>query len=259
MAAPIGCAVCLLATLLLLPPAPGGAQQKPGGKTAEGQQEPDGTKADVMFVLDITGSMKFAIDGVESGLERILKKFKDRQIDAYVGLTVFRDTHHSKQKSPNDKVAGIKDDPWTFKFKGGSAFTTSSKEYRAVVSKLKAEGGGDIPENSLEAMKVAATAPTRKGVSRIMVLITDAPPHPGATLEKRVIDTRTALVSHKYHHVYLMTKPEDRAVYEQIWNKTAPHVDGMWFEIATPAAAFAGILDSVTEQAIKDVIRRRKK
>jgi len=243
------CGAGLLTALACLPaPARGGQQN-----------EPDGTKADVMFVLDITGSMKFAIDGVEKGLERILNKFKSREIDARVGLTVFRDTAHSKQKSLNDKVAGIKGDPWTFKFKSGGAFTALPKEYRSVVSKLKADGGGDIPENSLEAMKHAAQAPTRKGVSRIMVLITDAPPHGGATLEKRAIAVRTALVEHKYHHVHLITKPEDRAVYERIWNNKMPHVDGVWFEIAIPAAAFDGILDAVTEQAIKDVVRRRTK
>src|SRR5437588_577374 len=54
--------VCLMAVLALVPSASRGQQP---------QDQPDGTKADVMFVLDVTASMKFAIDGVESGLERI--------------------------------------------------------------------------------------------------------------------------------------------------------------------------------------------
>ena len=49
--------------------------------------------------------------------EKILKKLKDRGIDAHVGLTVFRD---EKKRTPNDKVAGIKGDPFTFKFKSGA-------------------------------------------------------------------------------------------------------------------------------------------
>jgi len=83
MKAWIVCGACLLAALLFVPSASAQGQQ---------QDQPDGTRADVMFVLDITGSMKFAIDGVETGLERILKKLKDREIDAHVGLTVFRDS-----------------------------------------------------------------------------------------------------------------------------------------------------------------------
>jgi hypothetical protein len=226
---------------------------------AGGQKEPDGTRADVMFVLDITGSMRFAIDGLESGLEKILKKLKDNEIDAQVGLTVFRDTDHCKFKSPNDKVAGIKGDPWTFTFKGRASFTASSKEYREVVSKLKADGGGDDPENSLEALRHAAKAPTRKGVSRIMVLITDAPPHPGKTLEQRIKDARTALVVNKYHHLYLLTTTGDRPLYERVWNNKAPQVDGAWFQIATPAASFAGLLQAITDRAITDVHKKKKK
>ena len=103
-------------------------------KCARGQQandQPDGTKADVMFVLDVTASMKFAIDGVESGLERILKKLKDQQIDAHVGLTVFRDRDKGNggKHVANDKAAGIKDDPFTFKFKDGH-FTDLPKAFR---------------------------------------------------------------------------------------------------------------------------------
>src|SRR5205823_4170278 len=55
----IGCVVCLLA-----PPASARGQQQ--------DEQLDGKKADVMFVLDITGSMQFAITGVEQGLEKIL-------------------------------------------------------------------------------------------------------------------------------------------------------------------------------------------
>jgi len=155
-------------------------------------------------------------------------------------------------------VAGIKGDPFTFKFKGGSSFTSASKEYRGIVAKIKAEGGGDIPENSLEGIKHAAGAPGRKGVTRIMVLITDAPPHGGPTLEKRISEVRAALTAHKYHHVYLMTTSDQRALYERVWNKDA-RVDGAWFQIATPPAAFAAILDSITEQAITDVHKWKRK
>src|SRR5205085_2723531 len=124
----------------------------------------DGKKADVMFVLDITGSMQFAIVGVEQGLEKILNKLKKNDITARVGLTVFRDREkgNGKKPTPNDLSPGIKGDPFTFNFKGKASFTDIQKEFRGVVSKLKAEGGGDIPENSLEGMKHAATAKTRK-------------------------------------------------------------------------------------------------
>jgi len=247
----IVCGVGLLATLLLPPESARGQNQ---------DEQLDGKKADVMFVLDVTGSMQFAIDGVEQGLEKIVNKLKKNDIDATVGLTVFRDRAqgNGNKPTPNDLTAGIKGDPFTFTFKGGSAFTDSQRDFRAVVAKLKAEGGGDIPENSIEGMKHAAAARTRKGVSRIMILITDAPPHPGATLAKRIGDTRENLVSHKYHHLYLMCRPDDRALYQSLWCEVKGHrLDGVFFPINNQPAAFAGILEEVSDRAVADLIKRR--
>lgn len=245
---------CLLAAMFLL------SADSASGK----QQEQDGTKADVMFVLDITATMQFAIDGVEQGLESILKKLKGKEkIDARVGLTVFRDRDHEKggngKATKNDKDAGIKTCPFTFKFKDGEPFTSKQKEFTTVVNKIKAEGGGDLPENSLEALKHAAEAKTRNKVTRVMILITDDEPHPGKTLDKRIENARKALLDHKYHHLHLVTRKEDRALYEKLWAKEKGHVvDGKWFAISNQPKAFAGILDEIAEQAHKDIRRWAK-
>jgi len=179
-----------------------------------------------------------------------------------VGLTVFRDRElgNGNKPTPNDQAAGITSDPFTFKF-GKSPYTSSSADYRKVLRSLKAEGGGDLPENSLEALKHAAAAETRTGVSRIMVLITDADAHKDLSVE----DVRKALLEHKHHHVYLMCHKDHQATYEQVWGKDDKGhvVNGVWFDLGKDAtaqkAAFAGVLDKVSAQASKDVIARRKK
>lgn len=237
-------------------------QKKDKGKVPE--QGGDGKRADVMFVLDVTGTMKFAIDGIEKGLETVIGKLEKRGIDADVGLTVFRDRKRGNNGKPsaNDLALKITDDPHTFTFKNGKQFTDKKKEFRELVQKLEAEGGGDIPENSLEAMKHAAEAKTRKGVSRVMILITDAPPHdPGKNPEKRTETTRDALLAHHYHHVYLVCKPADRALYEKVWHKggKGKNVDGVSYEISNTEAAFRGILDKIGDQTEKDVKRAAKK
>jgi len=270
----VGFGAFLLAALAMLQPEtaqgrekkkkPAGNENKQpaGNNQPAGQDEPDGTKADVMFVLDITGSMDYAIVGVEKGLEKILNRMKKNGIDARVGLTVFRDKKlgNKDEFHATDGPAGIKGDPFTFTFEGDSAFTSNQKEYRAVISKIKAGGGGDLPENSLEAIKHASEAKTRKAVSRIMVLITDDEPHPGATLDARLKDTRDALTEHRHHHLYLVCKPIHRPIYQKIYSEQKGHkVDGAFFPINNASAAFAGILEKVSEQAVKDVIARRKK
>ena len=46
---------------------------------------------DVMFVLDVTGSMQFAINGVRDGIIEFAQGLEKRKLDARVGLVAFRD------------------------------------------------------------------------------------------------------------------------------------------------------------------------
>jgi Ca-activated chloride channel family protein len=77
----IGCliaAICIGEPLhiLLEPDAP---------PTAESQQ------VDVMFVLDATASMQYAIDGTKSGIQTFADELQNENLDARVGLVAFRD------------------------------------------------------------------------------------------------------------------------------------------------------------------------
>ena len=56
--------------------------------------EPDAPptpKVDVMFVLDATASMQYAIDGTKSGIQNFADKLQNENLDARVGLVAFRD------------------------------------------------------------------------------------------------------------------------------------------------------------------------
>ena len=50
-----------------------------------------GRSVDVMFVLDVTGSMQFAINGVRDGIIEFAQELGKRKLDARVGLVAFRD------------------------------------------------------------------------------------------------------------------------------------------------------------------------
>jgi len=265
---------CLLAVLMLMAgDMAQGKQKKDKDKDKDKakaiqdlQNIPDGTKADVMFVLDVTGTMQFAIDGIVEGLENSIKTLKGKEgIESVrVGLTVFRDRDLGSggKVAPNDRVLNITGDPFTFTFgKDSDAFTDKTGEFREIVKKLKAEGGGDEPENSLEAIQLAAKAKTRPGrVTRIMVLITDAPPRQtGKQLDKVIVTTREAMVANKYHHLHIISRKNEQATYSGIWSqdKKGHRVDGTWFGISNQPKAFTGILDQIGKQANSDNARWR--
>jgi hypothetical protein len=124
---------------------------------------PTPPKMDILFVLDLTGSMDFAIKGIKDGILNLAKKLEDKQIDFRVGLVGFRD---------------IEDDgefPYPLLI-GGQTFTTNLPAFRDKVGALKADGGGDDPESCLQGLVLAAQQPFRADVDRVLVLITDAPP-----------------------------------------------------------------------------------
>jgi Ca-activated chloride channel family protein len=126
-------------------------------------------KVDVVFVVDLTGSMQFAINGVKNGINNFVKKLKDERLDYRIGLVAFRDIEADNEM------------PYALKFtnpKTGAeeTFTTDIEAFQAKVAPLVANGGGDIPESSLQGLYLAAKQKFRQGASKVLLFITDAVP-----------------------------------------------------------------------------------
>ena len=134
-------------------------------------------KVDIVMCIDITGSMQGCIDIVKS---RALQFWPDLQ-----------EALKAKSKNVSDvrvKVIGFRD----FEADGNQALEISRyfnlsaqdgsdpEEYKAFVNGLTADGGGPIPENSLEALALAIQSDwVQTGDRRrhIIVMFTDAPAH----------------------------------------------------------------------------------
>jgi Mg-chelatase subunit ChlD len=122
-----------------------------------------GRCADIMFVLDCTGSMGGEINAIKETIVAFADLIKSDGVRARVGLVEFRDRFC-------DEEARV----WKF---AGEVFTDNPTLFREGVSQLTATGGGDAPESSLDAVLLATRQPFRSDASKVIVLITDAPPH----------------------------------------------------------------------------------
>lgn len=134
-------------------------------------------KVDIVMCIDITGSMQDCIDTVKS---RALQFWPDLQ-----------DALKTASKNVSDvrvKVIGFRD----FEADGSSSLEESRyfnlsdqgssdpEEYKQFVSNLVADGGGDEPENSLEALSLAIQSDwVQTGDRRrhVIVMFTDASAH----------------------------------------------------------------------------------
>jgi hypothetical protein len=108
---------------------------------------------DIVFVLDTTGSMAWAIDGMKSGIRSFLSTLEGFNVDAQVGGIEFGD--EIRTSTPLGDVDA----------------------FREWLSYMTAIGGGDTPENPLDSMLVANDFSYRPDALRYMIVITDTGMH----------------------------------------------------------------------------------
>jgi Mg-chelatase subunit ChlD len=120
-------------------------------------------RADIMFVLDCTGSMRGELDAIRDAILDFAQTISGEGVRARVGLIEFRDRFNGEEHR-------------ALLF-AGHPFTDDPAMFRREVSKLKAEGGDDIPESSLDAVMLALRQPFDETANKVIVLVTDAPPH----------------------------------------------------------------------------------
>ena len=110
---------------------------------------------DLIFAIDITGSMQPQIDGVVGNLLTFVTNLEKRGIDYRLGLVLFTD-NIEKVYQP----------------------TTSPDIFLSWLKTVKAAGGGDEKENALEALIAIPRRITfRPEANKVAILITDAPYH----------------------------------------------------------------------------------
>jgi len=117
-----------------------------------------GIKADIVFCLDTTGSMSAMIEGLKATAVKFAGEVADAVIDYRLGLIGFGDLFIKEEMS----VYPLTDDVHVFQKR---------------VQDIPRTGGGDIPESALEAVKEAMDFKFRPKAQKIVILITDAPPH----------------------------------------------------------------------------------
>ncbi|KAG1850456.1 hypothetical protein F4604DRAFT_1687137 [Suillus subluteus] len=120
---------------------------------------------DIMFLQDATGSRQRYIDTAHNGITQIcntlLSEGKLAPEDLRLGLIAFRD------HPPQEHSFIIQEYPLTSDF--GS--------FASNLASLTAEGGGDEPDSQSNALSTACKADWRDEATKVVVLITNSPPH----------------------------------------------------------------------------------
>jgi FHA domain/Integrin beta chain VWA domain len=122
-----------------------------------------GRPVDIVFVLDVTESMQPYIDAVKQNVIAFAHDLQSNSRDYRLGLVTFEDYVVSAYPDCNCPYR--------------NSFTSDVKQFSDWVGSLHAGGGGDIPEDQLDALAYAAKFPFRPEAEGIIIIVTDAPPH----------------------------------------------------------------------------------
>jgi Mg-chelatase subunit ChlD len=211
-------------------------------QTALTVARPPATPVDVMFVLDCSGSMEPFIDGVKDGIRDFVKEFEAKQLDGRLGLLAFR-----------DRIFG--QEPELLRFENRSPFTADTSLFAEKVSKLRCIGNNTVPESALDAAVEAAGQPFRQGATRVLLLITDAPPLVPDKETKTVAEAAGVLKDKKVDQLHVVVREEDRRVYAALQKGAA----GKFFDlerVTKGGEKFATILPELSKAVASVVVAK---
>ena len=135
-----------------------GDEQKLPGKVLAGatckaaRDSSEGLAVDLLFVIDTTSSMAGAIGGVVSSVDAFVAKLAEEKVDVRVGGIAFGDTAPLPCTDPLKPYAGF-----TETFGAGTADDEESFNFwlKGLGASYCGDGGGDGPENALDAIEFA--------------------------------------------------------------------------------------------------------
>src|SRR5216683_1998772 len=122
-----------------------------------------GRPVDIVFVMDVTESMQPYIDAIKQNMVNFAHDLASNNRDYRLGLVTFEDYVVSKYPDCNCPYQ--------------KTMTSDVNKFIDWVGTLHASGGGDIPEDQLDALAYASSFPFRPQAQGIIIIITDAPPH----------------------------------------------------------------------------------
>ena len=176
-------------------------------------------QADIVVAMDTTGSMGPYIDDMRRLTGQFAAKLCASGVDYRLALIDYGDLKLNEPLNVHP-------------------FTSDVADFRGHLDDLRAAGGGDEPESSLDAIEQALDLAYRDTAQRVVILITDASAHDPSTrgtplpaLARRLQEERTAL--------YVVSAPKQHEQYGELITL------GRFYEMGR---CFDDILDDVAQE-----------
>ncbi len=177
---------------------------------------------DFVFLIDQTGSMQSYIDATRKQMFEFSKLIKSRGIDYTLALVVYSDYIDAIEQA-----------------------TENVNTFTSWLADIKAHGGADVKENTLEAINIALEKiKYRPSANKVLVLVTDAPYHQkgenGTGTTNQTTESIIKMLKDNDARIFCITPPYLKE-YKQIADATRGNVYDMDYP-------FSSILNNFSNQ-----------
>lgn len=172
-------------------------------------------RADIMFILDCTESMKGELNAIKDAIFSFVDTIRSDGVRVRIGLIEFRD------RLINEEHRAV--------LFNGEPFTDDPEAFKREAMKLRATGGGDEPESSLDAVLLALNQPFSADAQKVLVLVTDAPPHVPDREARSVEEVAAAVRAASVSQFYLVIPVQEAK--NQVYLKLCDGIRSMAFDL----------------------------
>lgn len=172
-------------------------------------------QADIVFVIDSTGSMEDIINCVKGNVEYFVDALKEKGVSAALALVDYQDI----------TVDGY--DTTTVHQINGSNWFYDMDAYKSAISGLELGHGGDAPECVVDALETGRLLDMRASAGKIFILVTDA----GFKVDNRYgipsMEAEIELLKNAGISCAVVSPSAEQATYSDLYTQTG----GVWANI----------------------------
>lgn len=201
-------------------------------------------KAELVFVIDSTGSMGDAINNVKTGITSFVNSLETQGVKLRIGIVEYRDIEEDGLDSTI--IHELNHSPWM----------NSTSEMVGVLGGIAADGGGDIPESVIDGLGYLVdgeTIPWSSDSYKFAVVLTDA----GYKVANRhgfnsLQEVADALLAAGIN-TSVVTEESEFSTYEELYTTTGGAWANIYSDFSTVLADLANQILGLTEKAKKAI------
>lgn len=172
-------------------------------------------QADIVFVIDSTGSMREEINHVKANVGYFVESLKQRGVSAGLALVTYEDIDFD----------GV--DSTRVHKNGASNWFYDMDAYKLVLTGLPLGRGGDLPECAVDALETARLLDMRASAGKEFILITDADYKVDNRYGIPSMEAEIELLKNAGASCSVISLSDDKDVYDALYNGT----NGIWTDI----------------------------